>query len=82
MSHQDMIMICIFTHQPNQEMKKQDAFYEELKQIYDAMPDYCIKLLLGDMNVQEGKGNAYKTTIGKHSLHDLINDNRIRLILQ
>ncbi|KAF0770135.1 craniofacial development protein 2-like [Aphis craccivora] len=32
------------------------------------------------MNAQVGKENTYKTTIGKHSLHDRRNDNGIRLI--
>jgi hypothetical protein len=44
------------------------------------MPGHCIKLLLGDMNAQVGKENTYKTTIGKHSLHNRSNDNGIRLI--
>lgn len=62
-------------HQPNQEMKKQKS-----EQVYDALPGHCIKFLLGDMNAQVGKENAYKATIGKHSLHDRSNDNGIRLI--
>jgi len=44
------------------------------------MPGHCIELLLGDMNAQVGKENTYKTTIGKHNLHDRSNDNGIKLI--
>ncbi|VVC27148.1 Endonuclease/exonuclease/phosphatase,Reverse transcriptase domain [Cinara cedri] len=80
MNHRDMVMICAYapTESGNEETK--DAFYEELEQVYDALPGHCIKLLLGDMNAQVGKENAYKATIGKHSLHDRSNDNGIRLI--
>lgn len=81
MNHRDMIMICAYTPTESGNEEAKDVFYEELEQLYNDMPSYCIKLLLGDMYAQVGKENTYKTTIGKHSLHDRSNDNGIRLII-
>jgi len=51
-------MICAYalTESGNKEAK--DASYEELEKVNDTLPGHCIKLLLGDMNVQVGKDNA------------------------
>lgn len=80
MNHGDMVMICEYAPTESGNKEAKDAFYEVLEQVYDTLPGYCIKLLLGDINAQVGIENAYEATIGKHSLHYRSNDNGIRLI--
>ncbi|XP_048487060.1 uncharacterized protein LOC105395445 [Plutella xylostella] len=57
-----------------------DIFYDELESVYDQIPEYDTKVVLGDMNAMIGKEEAFVPTIGKHSKHDQSNDNGIRLI--
>lgn len=39
-----------------------------------------IKIILGDMNAKVGRELAFRPTIGKHSLHEISNDNGERLV--
>lgn len=50
-------------------MKKQDIFYEQLDHTYDSLQGYYTKIILGDLNAQIGRENAYKQTAGNRSLH-------------
>jgi hypothetical protein len=57
-----------------------DSFYEELERVFDEFPKYHMKILLGDFNVKVGKGRLFKPTIGNESLHEISNDNGVRLV--
>jgi hypothetical protein len=37
------------------QMKKKDRFYEELEYVFDTLPKYHIKILLGDFNAKVGR---------------------------
>jgi hypothetical protein len=39
-----------------------------------------MKIVLGDFNVKVGKENIFKPTIGNYSLHEISNDNGVRLV--
>lgn len=54
---------------------KKHIFYEELTKIYEEIPNYMIKMVLGDLNVKCSKEVQCIATIGKKSLHDHSNDN-------
>jgi len=43
-------------HAPSEENsdKSKDRFYEELEQVFDHFPKYCMKILLGDFNAKVG----------------------------
>lgn len=73
-------MIC--AHSPTEEADdtNKDAFYAALEQTYDAAPGHDSKVLMGDFNAKIGKETIYRPTIGKESLHDVTNDNGLRLI--
>jgi hypothetical protein len=56
------------------------SFYEELKHVFDKFPKYHMKILLGDINAKVGRKDVSKQTIGNESLHEINNDNGIRVV--
>jgi hypothetical protein len=57
-----------------------DSFYGDLGRVCDQFPRYDIKILLGDFNAEAGRENILKTSIGNESLHEISNDNGIRIV--
>jgi endonuclease/exonuclease/phosphatase family metal-dependent hydrolase len=57
-----------------------DSFYEELERVFDKFPKYHMKILLGDFNSKVGREDIFKPTIGNESLHEIRNDNGVRLV--
>jgi hypothetical protein len=57
-----------------------DSFYEELERIFDKFPKYHMKILLGDFNTKVGREDIFKPTIGNESLHEISNDNGVRVV--
>jgi hypothetical protein len=57
-----------------------DSFYEELGRVFDQFPRYDMKILLGDFNAKVGRENIFKPTIGNGSLHEINNDNGVRIV--
>jgi hypothetical protein len=39
-----------------------------------------MKILLGDFNAKIGKENIFRPTIGNESLHEISNDNGVRIV--
>jgi hypothetical protein len=56
------------------------SVYEELDRAFDKFPKYNMKILLGDFNTKVGREEIFKPTIGNGSLHEISNDNRVRLV--
>jgi exonuclease III len=56
------------------------SFYDELERVFDKFLKYHMKILLGDFNVKVGKEDIFKQTIGNESLHEISNDNGVRLV--
>jgi len=48
--------------------------------VFDHIPKYHMKMLLGDFNAKAGRENIFKPTIGQASLHQDSNDNGVRLV--
>jgi hypothetical protein len=57
-----------------------DSFYEELERVFDKFPKYHMKILLEDFNAKVGREDIFKPTIGNESLHEISNDNGVRLV--
>jgi exonuclease III len=57
-----------------------DSFYEELERVLDKFPKYHMKILLGDFNAKVGRKDISKLTIGNERLHEITNDNGVRLV--
>ena len=74
--------IIVNVHAPSEEKcdTSKDSFYAELEQVFDHLPKYHMKILLGDFNAKVGRENIFKPTIGQESLHQHSNDNGVRLV--
>jgi hypothetical protein len=59
--------------------RPKDSFYEELERAFDKFPKYPMKILLRDFNAKVGREDIFKPTIGNESLHEISNDNGIRV---
>ena len=57
-----------------------DSFCEEMERLFDQLPLYHMKILLGDFNAKVGRENTFQPTIGNESEHPGSNDNGIRLV--
>ena len=51
-----------------------------MEQAFDNFPTYNIKILLGDFNAKVGVENIFKPTNGNECLHQVSNDNGIRIL--
>jgi exonuclease III len=56
------------------------SFYEELERVLDRFLKYHMNILLGDFNAKVGRENIFKPTIWNESLHEISNDNGVRLV--
>jgi hypothetical protein len=57
-----------------------DSFFEELERVFDKFSKYHMRLSLRDFSAKVGKEDIFKQTIGNGSLHELGNDNGIRVV--
>jgi hypothetical protein len=57
-----------------------DSFYEEMERVFGKFPKYHMKTLLGDFNAKVGREDIFKPTIRNESLHEIGNDNGVRLV--
>jgi hypothetical protein len=48
--------------------------------VFDKFPEYHINILLGDSNAKVGREGIFKPTIGNECLHEISNDNEVRLV--
>ncbi|XP_025421560.1 uncharacterized protein LOC112691510 [Sipha flava] len=72
----------INVHAPSEDkpQEEKDDFYVNLDLTLNALPQYRIKIVLGDLNAKIGKEAVFRPIIGSHSLHETTNDNGLRLI--
>jgi len=72
----------ISIHAPTEDkiQKEKKAFYEDLENTINTLPNNNIHIVLGDMNAKIEKEIVFKPTIGAHSLYDITNNNDLKLI--
>jgi hypothetical protein len=76
-----IIVLNIHTPTVDKTDDVKDSFYEELECVFDKFPKYHIKILLGDFSATKvGKEDIFKPTIENESLHEISNDNGVRLV--
>jgi hypothetical protein len=75
-------IIVLNIHAPTEDKTDdvKDSFYEELERVFDKFPKYYIRILLGDLNTKVGREDIFKLTTGNESLHEISNDNGVRLV--
>jgi hypothetical protein len=71
-------IIVLNVHAPTDD--KIDRFYEELERLSDKFPKYHTKILLGDFIEKVGREDIFKPTIGNENLHEIGNDNVVRVV--
>jgi hypothetical protein len=57
-----------------------DSFHKELECVFNQAPTYPMKILLGDFNEKVGREDIFKLTIRKVSLHEINNDNGVKVV--
>jgi hypothetical protein len=57
------------------------SLYEEVEHVFNKLPKYHMKILLGDFNAKVCKEDIFKPIIGNESLHEISNDNRVREVI-
>jgi hypothetical protein len=75
-------IIVLNVHGPTEDKDDhiKDSFYEEPEQVFDQFPRYHMKILLGDFNAKVGREDIFKPIIGNESLHEVNNDNGVRVV--
>jgi len=57
-----------------------DNFYKELECVFNQFSKYHIKIMLGHFNAKVGREYSFKSTIRSESLHEVSNDNGVRIV--
>jgi exonuclease III len=57
-----------------------DSFYEELEYVFNKLPKYQMKILLGDFNAKVHREDIFRPTIWNENLHETINDNGVSVV--
>jgi hypothetical protein len=74
-------IIVLNVHVPTEDKTDEmDSFYKGLERVFDKFPKYHTKILLGDFNAKVGWEEIFIPTIGNESLHEISNDNGVRLV--
>jgi hypothetical protein len=75
-------IIVLNVHAPTEDKTDdvKDSFYEEFERVFAKFPKHHMKILLGDFNAKVGREDIFKPTIGNESLHEINNDNGVRLV--
>jgi hypothetical protein len=56
------------------------SFYEALGCVFYQFPRYNTEILLGDFNAKVGGENIFKPTSGNESLHEISDENGVRVV--
>jgi hypothetical protein len=75
-------IIVLNVHAPTEDKTEdvKSSFYEELERVFGKFHKYHTEILLGDFNAKVGREDIFKPTIGNESLHEISNDNGVRLV--
>jgi hypothetical protein len=73
-------IIVLNVHAPTEHKTVKDSFYEELERVFNKFSKYHMKILLGNFNAKVGREDIFNPTIANESLHEISNDNGIRLV--
>jgi hypothetical protein len=69
-----MTLINIYAPTEDKEEIK-EKFYEELQRTQDRVPKHDVVIIMGDMNSKLGKEEVFSQVIGRHTVHNISNEN-------
>jgi hypothetical protein len=61
-------------------VKIRGSLHKKLEHLYDQLPKYHIKLLLGNVNTKVRRKYIFKSTIRNEGLHEICNDSGDRVV--
>lgn len=75
-------VVIINCYAPKEEKNKgiKDKFNEEVKSVWNTLQLYCIKMVVGHINANIRNKHMYRPVIGPERLHEVSNENGIKLI--
>lgn len=73
-------LVSFYAPTEDAEDEVKDDFYDELENVWMRLPNYDIKLLLGDANGKIGRESVWEKVAGKESLHEISSDSGTRLL--
>jgi len=76
----DITLINVHAPSEDKPQEEKGDFYECLDLTVNALPQYRIKIVLGDRNKNVGKEATFRPIIGSHSLHEVTNDYGLRIV--
>ncbi|PNF34372.1 hypothetical protein B7P43_G15323 [Cryptotermes secundus] len=76
----DIIVMNVHAPTENKIDDIKDRLYEELEHVFDKFLKYPMEILLGDFNAEVGREDIFKPTIGNESLHEISNENGVRVV--
>ncbi|XP_067139567.1 craniofacial development protein 2-like [Centruroides vittatus] len=72
----NITFVCVYAPMEGDDDDMKDAFHGSLEQeLGEGILRQDVKIVLGDFNVTVGREEAFRETVGKESLHDVLNDN-------
>jgi len=75
-----VILLSICMHQPGIKIDVKNSFYGELGCVFNQFLKYCVNIFVEDFNEKVGREDTFKPTTGNESLHEITNDNRVRVV--
>lgn len=76
----NVIMINCYAPMENKNDDIKTVFYDELEMLYDSLPNWKPKIVIGDFNAKISRETMFRPTIGKESLHRETNENGNMLV--
>jgi hypothetical protein len=69
-------------HTPSEDKSSdiKGSISESLGYVFDQFLRYNMKTIFGDFNAKVGRENIFKPTIGNESLHEISNDNGVKVV--
>jgi exonuclease III len=71
----NMTLINIYAPTEDKEEGIKEQFYEELQRTQNRIPKHDVTITLDYMNAKLGKGKEFSQAIGRHTLHNVSNEN-------
>jgi hypothetical protein len=75
----NITIISAYALTEDSEEGEKEEFYEQLECICSKVQKYDTLIVMGDFNAKVEKENTLKMVAGKHTLHDISNDNGMML---